>query len=83
MIGDIVRRGPAGGIQLVLGMQRADTVYIPGEMRSNMQCKIVVGDGGNDLYKMNPIFVFLLKLVMHGIAWVLRPEQWLYLYMKQ
>ena len=22
------------------------------EMRSNMQCKIVVGDGGNDLYKM-------------------------------
>lgn len=52
MVGDIVRRGPAGGIQLVLGMQRADTVYIPGEMRSNMQCKIVVGDGGNDLYKM-------------------------------
>ncbi len=52
MIGDIVRRGPAGGVQLILGMQRADTVYIPGEMRSNMQLKIVVGDGGKELYKM-------------------------------
>lgn len=52
LLGDIIRRGPASGYQVVLSMQRADTTYIVGEMRANIQLKIVVGNGGEELYNM-------------------------------
>ena len=52
IIGDIVRRGPAGGYQVILGMQRADTEYISGETRTNIQLKIVVGAGQDNMYSM-------------------------------
>lgn len=69
IIGDIVRRGPAGGYQIVLGMQRADTEYISGETRTNIQLKIVVGAGQENMYTMMFDHADSLGAVPVGYAW--------------
>lgn len=69
VVGDIVRRGPASGMQFIASMQRADTTYFSGEIRSNMQLKVVTGAGDESLYKMMFENTDNLKPLPVGYAW--------------
>lgn len=48
----IVKLSRAVGMQVIFCMQRPDTTYIKGEMRSNLSLRVVCGAGDDACYKM-------------------------------
>lgn len=52
IISDVVRAGRAAGVQMIFAMQRPDTKFIDGEMRDNIQLRIVLGAASDTSYDM-------------------------------
>lgn len=51
-IGDVIRKGRASGNQIIFSMQRPDAKFIDGEMRDNIQLKLVLGSASKESYEM-------------------------------
>ena len=51
-IGDVIRKGRASGNLVIFSMQRPDAKFIDGEMRDNIQLKLVLGSASKESYDM-------------------------------
>lgn len=52
MLGDVARKGRASGNQVIFSMQRPDVKFIDGEMRDNIQFRMVLGSASKESYLM-------------------------------
>ncbi len=68
-VSSIARLGRATGINLILTLQRPDTVYIKGELRSNLMMRVVLGNADAMCYQM-AFDTQELEPLSLGQAWV-------------